>query len=57
MEQKEVSPPPNAKQIKCIKKKLGKLNKKIRQSKRRQNNMISKRSSIKKKTKELKGLS
>ena len=55
--QKKVSPPQNAKQIKCIKKNLGKLNKKIRHSKRKYNNLISKRNPIKKKTKELKGLS
>ena len=57
MEQKEVSPPPNAKQIKCIKENLSKLNKKIRHSIRKYNNLISKRNPIKKKTKELKGLS
>ena len=38
-----------------MKKKLGKLNKKIRHSKRKHNNLISKRNSIKKKIKELKG--
>ena len=37
-----------------MKKKLGKLNKKIRHSKRKHNNLISKRNSIKKKTEELK---
>ena len=57
VERKEVSPPPNAKQIKCIKKNLSELNKKIRHSKRKYNNLISKRNPIKKKTKELKGLS
>ena len=56
VEQKEVSPPPNAKQIKYIKKNLGKLNKKIRHSKRKYNNLISKRNPINK-TKELKRLS
>ena len=54
VEQKEVLPP-NAKQIKCMKKKLGKLNKKIRHSKKKHNNLISKRNSIKKKIEELKG--
>ena len=38
-----------------MKKKLGKLNKKIRHSKKKHNNLISKRNSIKKKIKELKG--
>ena len=38
-----------------MKKKLGKLNKKIRHSKRKYNNLISKRNSIKKKIEELKG--
>ena len=41
VEQKEL-PPSNLKQIKCMKKKLGKLNKKIRHSKRKHNNLISK---------------
>ena len=40
-----------------MKKKLGKPNKKIRYSKRKHNNLIYNRNSIKKKTKELKGLS
>ena len=53
MEQKGV-PPPKAKQIKCMKKKLGKLNKKIRHSKKKHNNLVSKQNSIKK-IKELKG--
>ena len=44
-------PPPNQKQIKCMKKKLGKLNKKIRHSKRKHNNLISKRNSIKQRSK------
>ena len=50
-------PPPNSnlKQIKRMKKKLGKLNKKIRHSKKKHNNLISKRNLIKKKIKELKG--
>ena len=47
-------PTSNTKQIKRMKKKLGKLNKKIRHSKRKHNNLISKRHSIKKKIKELK---
>ena len=47
-------PPSNQKQIKRMKKKLGKLNKKIRLSKKKHNNLISKRNSIKKKVKELK---
>ena len=38
-----------------MKKKLGKLNKKIRHSKKKHNNLISKRNSIKKKIKELIG--
>ena len=37
-------------------KKLGKLNKKIRQSKRKHNNLVSKQNSIKKKISDLKGL-
>ena len=51
MEQKEV-PPPNAKQIKRMKKKLGKLNKKIRHSKKKRNNSISEKNSTKKKIEE-----
>ena len=47
--------PSNQKQIKLIKKKLSKLNKKIRHSKRKHNSLISKPNSIKKKIKELKG--
>ena len=49
-------PPPtsNQKQIKRMKK-LGKLNKKIRHSKKKHNNMVSKQNSIKKKIEELKG--
>ena len=54
VKQKEL-PPPNQKWIKRMKKKLGKLNKKIRHSKRKHNNLISKQNSIKKKIKELKG--
>ena len=54
VEQKEL-PPSNLKQIKRMKKKLGKLNKKIRHSKRKHSNLISKRNSIKKKIEELKG--
>ena len=54
VEEKE-SPPSNQKQIKRMKKKLGKLNKKIRHSKRKHNNLISKQNSIKKKIEELKG--
>ena len=41
VEQKEV-PPPNSKQIKHMKKKLGKLNTKLRHSKKKHNNLISK---------------
>ena len=48
-------PPSNSKQIKRMKKKLGELNKKVRHSKRKHNNLISKRNSIKKKIEELKG--
>ena len=55
VEQKEL-PPSNLKQIKCMKKKLGKLNKKIRHSKKDHNNLISKQNSIKKRIEELKGL-
>ena len=49
-------PPSNLKQIKCIKKKLGKLNKKIRHSKKDHNSLISKQNSIKNRTEELKEL-
>ena len=54
---KQEPPPPNSnlKQIKRMKKKLGKLNKKIRHSKKKHNNLISKRNSIEKKIEELKG--
>ena len=38
-----------------MKKKLGKINKKIRHSKKKHNSLISKRSPIKKKIEELKG--
>ena len=48
-------PPSNQKQIKHTKKKLAKLNRKIRHSKIKYNNLISKRNSIKKKIEELKG--
>ena len=48
-------PPSNQKQIKRMKKKLGNINKKIRHSKRKHNNLISKKNSIKKTTEELKG--
>ena len=48
-------PPSNAKQVKRMKEKLGKLNKEIRHSKKKYNNLISKRNSIKKKIEELKG--
>ena len=51
----EPTPTSNQKQIKCLKKKLGKLNKKIRHSKKKHNNLISKRNSVKKKFEELKG--
>ena len=43
--------PSNQKQIKRMKKKLVKLNKKIRHSKRKPNNLISKRNSIKRRSK------
>ena len=49
MEQKQV-PPPNTKQIKRMKKKSDELNKKISHSKRKHNNLISKRNLIRKKT-------
>ena len=55
VEQKEL-PLSNLKQIKRMKKKLGKLNKKIRHSKKDHNNLISKQNSIKKRIKVLKGL-
>ena len=55
MEQTEMPPPSNAKQIKRMKKKLGKLNNKIRHFKRKHNNLISMQNSIKKKIEELKG--
>ena len=53
----EQEPPPtsNQKQIKRMEKKLGKLNKKIRHSKKKHNNLISTRNSTKKKIEELKG--
>ena len=54
MEQKEV-PPLNAKQIKCMKKKLDDLNKKFRHSKRKNNKLISQRNSIQKKIEGVKG--
>ena len=44
----EPTPTSNPKQIKRMKKKLGKLNKKIRHSKKKHNNLISKQNSIKK---------
>ena len=45
----------NQKQIKRMNKNLGKLNKKIRFPKKKHNNLVSKRNSIKKKIEELKG--
>ena len=54
MKQKEL-PPQNQKQIKCMKKKLGKLNTKIRHSERKHDNLISMQNLIKKKIEELKG--
>ena len=45
----------NQKQINRMKKKLGKLNKNVRHSKKKHNNLIPKRNSIKKKIEELKG--
>ena len=51
----EPTPTSNPKKIKCMKKKLGKLNKKVRHSKKEHNNLISKQNFIKKKTEELKG--
>ena len=53
MEKNEVRPP-NVKHIKRMKKKLGKLNKKIRHSKKKDNNLASKKNSIKKNLEELK---
>ena len=47
-------PPSNQKQIKCMKKKLGKLSKKIKHSKKKHNKLVSKRNSIKEKIEELK---
>ena len=55
VEQIEVPSSSNPEQIKCMKKKLSKLNKKIRHSKRKHNNLISKQNSIRKKIEELKG--
>ena len=54
MEHKEV-PPLNAKQPRRMTKKLGKLNRKISHSKKKHNNLISERNSIKKKIEEMKG--
>ena len=51
----ESTPTSNQKQIKRMKKKLGKLNRKIRHSNKKHNGLISKRNSIKKESKELKG--
>ena len=52
----EPTPASNQKQIKHMKKKLGKKkNKKIRHSKKKHNNLISKRNLIKKKIEELEG--
>ena len=50
-------PPLSQKQVKRMKKKLAKLNKKIMHSKKKNNNLISIQNSIKKKIEELKGLS
>ena len=47
-------PPSNQKQIKRMKKNLGNLNKKIRHSKKKHNNLVSKRNALKKKIEELK---
>ena len=48
-------PPSNQKQIKHMKKKLGKLSKNIRHSKKKHNNLVSKRNTLKKKIEDLKG--
>ena len=45
--------PPNQKQIKRMKEKLGELNRKIRHSKKNNNGLISKQNSLKKKIEEL----
>ena len=55
MEHPETPPPPNAKQIERMKKKLGKLNKEIRHSSRKHSNLVPKRNSIRKKIEELNG--
>ena len=48
-------PHSNQKHIKRMKKKLGKLNRKIRYSNQKHNNLVHKRNSLKKKIEELKG--
>ena len=53
MEQKE-SLPTNPKQLKCMKKKLGELNRKIRHSKKKNDGLIHKRNLLRKAIKELK---
>ena len=54
VEQKELPPPPNPKQIKCIKKKLDELNRKIRHSKNKNNGLIHKRNSLRRAIEEIK---
>ena len=53
MEQRE-SPPTNPKQLKCMKKKLGELNRKIRHSKKKNDGLIHKRNSLRRAIEELK---
>ena len=54
MEQKE-SPPTNPKKLKCMKKKLGELNRKIRHSRKKHDGLIHKQNSLKKAIEGLKG--
>ena len=55
-ERDRVEPPSNdhAKKIRCMKKKLSKLNKKVEHSKKKNNDLISKENSLRKKIEELK---
>ena len=55
MEPPMKQPPSNQKRVKRMKKTLAKLNKKIRHSNKKNNNLIFKRNLIKKKIEELKG--
>ena len=53
MEQEE-RPPIDSKQLKCMKKKLDELNRKIRHSRKNHNNLVSKRNSLRRAIEELK---